>query len=587
MLENKEPCNSGHEIAEGTYNQKSIQFIARRVIVKLKDVEGERDLEDSVESVVSTLSAAEGSKLLRGPGPSGRMVILLPEGENVIDWALRLSGNERVAYAEPDIVDWAQVVPNDTRYVNQWGPPKVNAEAAWNLETGDPNVVIGIIDSGISMTSGALDHDDLSTSGRFTLGTDFVDGGTPRDFNGHGTHVCGIAAGKGNNSVGIAGMNWNSPVYICRTLSTSGSGSSADFADAVEEITDYAISVGKKAVINYSAGGGANQTKKDACQYASDNGMLVVAATGNDNGGPVIWPAAYSTTITGVVAVGSTDSDDTVSSFSNVGPEVTVVAPGRSILSTTPTYTVFIPGLALDYDTLSGTSMATPMVTGLAALMWSRHPGHTNAKIKQCLQDTAVELGSGSFDNSWGYGRVDALAALRCGDLVLPTKIGHLCVPSLLSSSCASLLTICKSHLAVCKSHLGVCKSLLVFSCPKSVLQICLSKLPNLCPSSKLTLCKSKLLCPEPQTHLISCGEFKSVLACPSAVDACPSAPGGCFDPGIVERFDPVDIRIGKLERQIGELRQEKWYKADIGDNPGEGGGDWFYVDDDGEIHQV
>jgi hypothetical protein len=145
--------------------------------------------------------------------------------------------------------------------------------------------------------------------------------------------------------------------------------------------------------------------------------MLLCAATGNDNGGPVIWPAAYSTTIDGVVAVGSTNSSDNVSSFSNVGPEVTVVAPGSSILSTTPTYSVD-PSVTLNYDTFNGTSMATPFVTGLAALMWSRHPGFSNVKIKDCLKSSAKKLGSGTFNNAWGHGRIDAEKALRCGDLV-------------------------------------------------------------------------------------------------------------------------------------------------------------------------
>jgi hypothetical protein len=149
--------------------------------------------------------------------------------------------------------------------------------------------------------------------------------------------------------------------------------------------------------------------------------VLICAATGNDNAGPVIFPAAYSTTIDNVIAVGSTDSNDTVSSFSNVGPEVTVVAPGRAILSTMPTYAVGIPA-ALNYDYLDGTSMATPLVTGLVSLMWSRHPGFTHTAIRNCLTSTAVKLGAGAFNNAWGNGRIDAEAALRCGDLVFPTR---------------------------------------------------------------------------------------------------------------------------------------------------------------------
>ena len=318
-------------------------------------------------------------------------------------------------------MDRAQIVPSDTRYVDQWSHPLIGSEGAWNLETGKASVLIGIIDSGISTSAaGALNHPDLDAPGRYIFGTDFVDGGAPRDLQGHGTHVAGIAAAESNNAQGVAGMNWASPVYICRTLDASGNGSSADFADAVEEIVDFAVANNLHAVINYSGGGADNLTKQGACQYAQARGVLLCAATGNDNGGPVIWPAAYSTTIDNVIGVGSTDSNDSVSSFSNVGPEVTVVAPGRGILSTMPTYAVTIPA-ALNYDALDGTSMATPLVTGLVSLMWSRHPSFTYTAIRNCLTGTAVKLGPGAFNNAWGNGRIDAEAALRCGDLIFPT----------------------------------------------------------------------------------------------------------------------------------------------------------------------
>ena len=212
-------------------------------------------------------------------------------------------------------------------------------------------------------------------------------------------------------------MNWASPVYICRTLDTTGNGSSADFADAVEEITDYAVANNLHAVINYSGGGAANLTKQEACQYAQARGVLLCAATGNDNAGPVIWPAAYSTTIDNVIAVGSTDANDMVSSFSNVGPEVTVVAPGRGILSTMPTYDVTIPA-ALNYDYLDGTSMATPLVTGLVSLMWSRHPGFTY-RDPELPDQHGGQAGAGNLQQCLGQrtGGGRGRAALRRSDL--------------------------------------------------------------------------------------------------------------------------------------------------------------------------
>lgn len=394
--------------------------VRNRVVVQFKARAGgaERSAADLVESVRRTV--ADATQVGR-PSHTGRVVFAIGPKADLLAAVKQFAAHPEVAYAEPDVIDSIQVVPGDTRYAQQWAYPTIHAPAAWDLTTGATSgVLIGIIDSGISMSAaGALDHPDLNDSGRYILGTDYVDGGTPRDLNAHGTHVTGIAASMSNNGTGVAGMNWGTPVYVCRTLDANGNGSGADFASAVEEIVDHAVANGQKVVINYSGGGAASLTKQNACKYASDHGMILCAAAGNDNAGPIIWPAAYSAQFDGVIAVGSTDAGDTVSAFSNVGPELNVVAPGGAIVSTTPTYAVQ-PGVALSYDTFSGTSMATPFVTGLCALMWSRHPSFSNHKIRDCLQSTAHKLGAGSFTNQWGHGRIEAEAALRCGDFVLP-----------------------------------------------------------------------------------------------------------------------------------------------------------------------
>lgn len=405
-------------VLSGSWKGATIEYRAHRVIVKLKRTD--QDTNASLQArVADIVKIVPGGFVVRPPRASGRVLIALDPAADVLRIAEDLSKRPDVEYAEPDVVDHAAVIPSDTRYTDQWALPKVRAPDAWDRETGNAgHTLIGIIDSGISMsTTGTLDHPDLNDSGRYLLGTDFVDGGTPRDLCGHGTHVCGIAAAMSNNTVGVTGMNWGCHVYVCRTLDPNGNGTAADFADAVEEIVDYAVAHAVKVVINYSSGGGVSLTKHDACKYINDHGMILCAAAGNGYGGPVIWPAAYATEFDGVIAVGSTDSADHVSGFSNHGPEVTVVAPGSSILSTTPTYAVTIP-VALNYDRLDGTSMATPLVTGLAALMWSRHPGFTNKKIRDGLIATAVKLGAGSFDNAWGNGRVDAFKAVTYGDAV-------------------------------------------------------------------------------------------------------------------------------------------------------------------------
>lgn len=558
-------ASAGREIAEGKWQRESIQYFPRRLIVKLRTPTDATEFAEMTGMAESVASEAGGS-LVRPPSSTGRIVIELGEGAQALEAARTFTKRDDVEYAEPDVVDHAALVPNDTRYAEQWAWPKVKAPAAWDLETGTTTVLVGIIDSGISMSAaGLLDHPDLNDTTRITLGTDFVDGGTPRDMNGHGTHVIGIAAAAGNNATGVAGMNWGSRIYICRTLDAGGNGSSADFADAVEEITDFAVANNLKAVINYSGGGPPNQTKLDACNYASSRGMLLCAATGNDNAGPVIWPAAYSTIVPGVIGVGSTTSTDAVSGFSNVGPEVTVVAPGSGILSTMPTYPVTIPG-GVNFGTLDGTSMATPLVTGLAALMWSKNTGKTNAAIKQCLIDSAVKLGAGSFDNAWGNGRVDAEAALKCVEpLIGPLK-------STISPACTtSVITACGviSRLTACPpSRINVCL-------PSTITRCLPSRLPVLCQASKLPV-----LCPVASRVPASCG--------PSLIDACPSALdptcGIVFSSNIDCRVDPrLDPTI--VFGRAGMTRGPGVAQPAVGPEFGRGAADFYWIDEAGETH--
>ncbi|MEU4192347.1 S8 family serine peptidase [Kribbella sp. NPDC026611] len=548
----------GREVASGRWGDEEVQYLANRVVVKFRAPADVGEYGEMVAASESLAGELDGATAVREPTTTGRVVLNVSPGTDVIQLAQELSNRDDVLYAEPDVIDHAAVVPNDTRYSEQWALPKVNAPDAWDLETGKTTVVIGIVDSGISMSAAdVLDHPDLNDTGRFVLGTDFVDGGTPRDLNGHGTHVAGIAAALGNNSNGVAGMNWASRVYVCRTLDVTGNGSAADFADAVEEITDYAVANGLKAVINYSGGGAASQTKLDACNYASTRGMLLCAAAGNDNGGPVIWPAAYSTTVPGVIAVGSTTSTDTVSSFSNVGPEVTVVAPGSGILSTLPTYAVTITA-GLNYGLLSGTSMATPLVTGLVALMWSKNNAKTNVSIKQCLIDTAVKLGAGTFDNAWGNGRVDAAAAVRCvSPIFQPTFIPKLCdLETVIRIKCQP-----ESRLVLCQ--------------PESRIVICwppVTKLKVSCQVSRLPI-----LCPV----------NSSVLRCPpvSLIDGCASNVPGCeididptgpiVNPPIGRQFVFVDDAGQAQVWQAPEgAETESWY----------GDAQYVYRADDGSM---
>ena len=255
---------------------------------------------------------------------------------------------------------------------DQWALPKYKPnKRRGTLEKGNGNVLIGIIDSGISIDGGNLSHSDLDDGTRYILGTDFIDDdASPDDQFGHGTHVTGTAAAETDNASGIAGMNWNSKVYVCRQSDEFGNGSASDFQAAVEEIVDFAVANNMKAVINQRRRP-RQPDEVDACQYILDNGMLLWLRPEMMTWHGDRSPALHSADFNCVIAVGATDDNDEVADFSNVGPEVTVVAPGVDILSTFPTYDVN-GDTAHDFVNWDGTQMATPHVTGLASLVWSR-----------------------------------------------------------------------------------------------------------------------------------------------------------------------------------------------------------------------
>ncbi|WP_247001416.1 S8 family peptidase [Halosolutus gelatinilyticus] len=300
-----------------------------------------------------------------------------------------------VEYVEENATVQAFYTPNDPRYSDQYAPQQVNCEGAWDTTLGDPGVTISIIDQGVQYDHPNLEGNmDGSVS---NYGNDFAgndDDPYPVQANeNHGTHVGGIAAGGTDDGTGHAGIS-NCSMLSARALDESGGGSLSDIADAIQWSADQGAEI-----INMSLGGGSySSTMANACQYAYDAGSLVVAAAGNDYGGSVSYPAAYDT----VVAVSSLDENESLSSFSNVGPEIELAAPGSNVLSTIP-----YDG----YDSFSGTSMASPVVAGVAGLALSAHSGLTNEQLRTHLQNTAADVGLSSEEQ--GYGRVDANNAVN------------------------------------------------------------------------------------------------------------------------------------------------------------------------------
>ncbi|HID61228.1 MAG TPA: peptidase S8, partial [Anaerolineae bacterium] len=345
----------------------------------------------SPASVQAALSAQDARSVGEVPA-LGVQRLTVPEGQELATVAA-LRRHPLVEYAEPNYIIHAILTPNDAYFPSQWGLTKIGAPQAWDVTTGSSNLTIAIVDSGID-----LDHPDLS--GKIILGYDYVNGDWyPDDDYGHGTHVAGIAAAQTNNGLGVAGVSWGARLMALKVLDAGGSGSYADVASAVT----YAADHGAK-IINLSLGGDYDsQTLHDAVTYAHNTGCVVAAATGNNNG-PVLYPAKYAEAF----AVAATDSNDVRAWFSNYGPEVDVAAPGVSIYSTYP---------GGGYTYMNGTSMATPYVAGLAALIWSEYSSYTNDQVEGRIEMTAVDLGAAGWDQYYGHGRIDAQAALCTSDL--------------------------------------------------------------------------------------------------------------------------------------------------------------------------
>jgi serine protease len=359
---------------------------------------------------------------------------------SAVDWAAALLAFKRdpnVQFVEPDYRVSLQQTPNDPDFGNLWGldntgqtggtaDADIDAPEAWDVTTGSHDTIVAVIDTGVDYThpdlaaniwtnQGEIPGNGIDDDGNGYVddihGYDFVNhDGDPMDDHFHGTHVAGTIGAVGDDGQGIAGVNWHVQIMALKFLDASGGGYSSDAIAAL----NYAVANGAVVSNNSWGGGGFSAAFQTAIQNARAKGHIFVAAAGNDganNDASPFYPASYN--VDNVISVAATDQTDSLAYFSNYGTSsVDLAAPGVNIYSTFPTkqtQAMLQEGFAPNYGTISGTSMATPHVTGVVALVRSAHPDWT--------YDQVIDQIMGTVDGIAGLktisgGRVNAAGAL-------------------------------------------------------------------------------------------------------------------------------------------------------------------------------
>ncbi len=353
----------------------------------------------------------------------------------------QLRGRGDVAFAEPNYMLQPSAVPNDEYYNLQWHYNQINLPQTWDITTGSSNVIVAVIDTGI-----LFNHPD--TPARLVYGYDFIsttdisgdgDGidNNPEDVGDsvqagnassfHGTHVAGTVAANTNNSIGVAGVAWNVSVMPIRVLGVGG-GSTYDVAQGILYAAGLSNDSGtvpaqRADIINMSLGGGsANETSQNAIAAARNAGVIIIAAAGNENTSQLSYPASYP----GVVSVSAVDQNRQRAPYSNYGTEVDIAAPGGDTQADLngDGYADGVLSIIADdsqnpkqyvYSFYQGTSMASPHVAGVVALMKSVYSGLTPAIFDSMLSggELTTDIGNAGRDDLYGYGLIDAFKAVQ------------------------------------------------------------------------------------------------------------------------------------------------------------------------------
>jgi subtilisin family serine protease len=367
-------------------------------------------------------------------------VLKVPEGKTVENTIKELKKDPSVALVIPNYIIKKQTVPNDSLYQYQWYLKKINIENAWDLSTGSKDVYIAVLDTGVDYNHPDLKNNIWLNTGE-TLGIDnnkngiddgcengidddgdgYVDDcygynaiagkGSALDDDGHGTHVSGIIGAVGNNSIGIAGINWNVKIIPCKFLDASGNGDLNGLLECLQYIKTIKEKYGLNiVVVNESLGydgnisqlnidcSNPNYQNTEKCLMKSIDALFTIAAgnTNDNNDNNVFLPCNYSTVLDNVICVGSTNSSDNKSSFSNYGFNiVNIFAPGGELVSSNNCDTsneILSTWIGNDYTCAVGTSQAAPVVAGVIGLLKASNPILTLNDIKVRILTTGDNL---------------------------------------------------------------------------------------------------------------------------------------------------------------------------------------------------
>lgn len=450
------------------FSQTNEEYVNNHIIVKIKPENYNSNTIDFIHrsfgiQTIDNLNTSLNVSKIEAIGQHTKtrtFVIVFNEPQSIYDIISQYRNTNIFDYVEPNFIAHSGGVkgaenmtttPNDSFYNRQWGlfnngtftvsgmPYTSTTDAdsdmdlAWDIQTGNPNLIIAVPDTGIRLTHNDIAAriwnklaiepiDGVDNDGNGLIddyqGWDFINSdNNPTDDYGHGTNCAGIVGAIPNNSAGYAGVNWNSKIMALKVLDNANSGTYAAMSNSIYYATDNGAKI-----ISMSIGGGSSSTVlSDALVYANGLDVTFVACTMNFNNNTTYYPAGYAATIPNVIAVGSTNSNDrrtspffwSTTSGSSYGNHISVVAPGNYIWG-------------LDYLSNSGynsywggTSQATPLVAGIASLLKSQNASLTPAQIKAIIQNTAQDqVGLASedtvgWDQYMGWGRVNGFAALQ------------------------------------------------------------------------------------------------------------------------------------------------------------------------------